>query len=103
MRVKSSAEICAANGMAWNQPNHQHRASPREFKTIRHGDGTLDRQPYDEIEGYDGWEVGLNPRRAVPKPKFVEAHKPAPSNPEARLRVNRILRATPRKQVIRVR
>lgn len=99
--MKGSAEIWASRGMPWNEPNYQHRASSREFKTIRQPDGTIDRVGYDEIEGYDGWAIGASPRAAIRKREFHEP-KGRKLDPEARLRANRILRATPRKEVIRV-
>lgn len=81
----------------WNQPNYQHKATPREFKTIRHADGTLDRQPYDEIDGYDDWG-----RIELPARGYVRPQKRS-LDPNPRLRANRILRATPKKTLIRVR
>jgi len=72
----TSAELFAVRGDMWNAhpEREQFRASPREFKTHRHPDGTLERNPYDEVEGYETTARG--PRAAIHKPDFVEPNPP---------------------------
>lgn len=102
----TSAELFAARGDEWNNPNHQFTAEGRGYRERIHPDGTIERVFGPEIEGYT--QPSHGPRAAIHKPEFVEP------NPGKRVdlaqarrraamlqRATRLMRSGP--EVIRVR